>query len=161
MNEKTRSKATAALQLRFQGFTYERIGRALQISRQRAQQLLSPPAEVRFLVLKRADGNCESCGVFVGQAGHVHHRNSTESICDSYQDTGNLQLLCLGCHRMAHGLHGYRRSSSDISNELRRRGIRHAEIAKKAGVTSSTVSEWLHGKHGSRRVAAVVQEMLK
>lgn len=90
-----------ALKLRLDGFTYTQIGKTMGISRQRAQQLLSPPRAVRALVVERAQGKCEDCGIHVSRSGHVHHIEAQHG--DVFDAVNNLQLLCPSCHRLAHG----------------------------------------------------------
>jgi hypothetical protein len=92
-----------AMVLRLKGLTYRQIGEALGISRQRAQQLTSAPTAVRNLVVKRTKGQCERCGLVVGNSGHIHHRGTDLETAESYNDVANLQLLCGGCHTRIHG----------------------------------------------------------
>ena len=89
-----------ALKWRLQGLTYHQVGVEMEISRQRVQQLLSPPKGVRTIVVTRAKGCCQDCGLGVGDSGHVHHRSSTNG--DTYDDIDNLELLCVSCHAVAH-----------------------------------------------------------
>ncbi len=95
--------ASKALALRLRGLSYTDIGRTLGISRQRAQQITSPPTPIRRAVVARAKGRCESCDVPVGSSGPVHHRGADDLTPDEYSDLENLQLLCLVCHAKAHG----------------------------------------------------------
>lgn len=95
-------KRTHALALRLEGLTYQEIGASLGISRQRVQQLTSPPKEIRHLVVERAGGRCQICGLTVLQSGHVHHVRATAGYAENYNDLPNLQLLCRSCHRAAH-----------------------------------------------------------
>lgn len=90
-----------ALELRLKGLTYAEIGKALVLSRQRAQQLTCPPPAIQSAVASRANWQCESCGVPIRQ-GHVHHKEAKGMTPDSYQDLANLQYLCPSCHREAH-----------------------------------------------------------
>ena len=87
------------LQMRLQGMTYTMIGKEAGISRQRVQQILSPPSEIRKIIVSKAKGRCQRCGIIVGNAGHVHH-NGDE--VDTYNDIPNLELLCISCHRKSH-----------------------------------------------------------
>ena len=89
-----------ALRLRLEGWTYQMIGDKLGISRQRAQQITSPRPHIRRIIVEKARGECESCGIYVGKSGHVHHKDGNG---DDYNDIENLQLLCLACHRVKHG----------------------------------------------------------
>ena len=92
-----------ALQGRLQGLTYQAIATTMKLSRQRVQQLVSPPLAIRQLVQSRAHGCCEHCGIVTGRAGHIHHRQATGLMPDQFNDLENLQLLCARCHREAHG----------------------------------------------------------
>lgn len=96
------SPRPAALRLRLDGATYADIGAALGVSRQRAQQLLSPPGAIRAVVVARASGLCQRCARRVDDSGHVHHRAAVGLEPDAYGDLDNLELLCLPCHRSAH-----------------------------------------------------------
>jgi len=91
----------AMLIMRLDGYTYQEIANKAGVSRQRVQQLLSPPQVIRNIAYKRASGRCQSCGVLVGKSGHVHHMGSNGGEED-YNDVDNLQLLCLSCHRKIH-----------------------------------------------------------
>ena len=91
-----------ALALRLSGLSYQQIGTQLGISRQRVQQLVSPPPSVRRYVVHRAEGRCQQCSVMVGTSGHVHHRDSRGTTENNFNDLSNLQLLCITCHRTAH-----------------------------------------------------------
>lgn len=88
------------LALRLEGETYEAIGLKAHISRQRVQQLLSPPKSVREKIIKRYVGRCAVCRIRTGRSGHVHHIGSKDG--DEYNDLANLELLCLSCHRIKH-----------------------------------------------------------
>ena len=94
-----------ALRMRLDGYTYGEIGVQLGISRQRAQQLISPSADIRDAVIHRANGRCQGCGLRVNKMGHVHHKATTGMGCDAYHDVDNLELLCIGCHREKHSSH--------------------------------------------------------
>src|SRR3972149_3861748 len=87
------------LKLRLDGCTYQSIADKAGISRQRVQQLLSPPKAIRDIVCSRADGRCQRCDVQVGKSGHVHHTGNAR---ENYNDLDNLQLLCVSCHKAAH-----------------------------------------------------------
>jgi hypothetical protein len=91
-----------ALEMRLEGRTYLEIGRELRVSRQRAQQILEPPAVIRAAVVDRDGGLCRGCGLIVGKSGHIHHRGSTGLAPETYQDLANLILLCISCHRGEH-----------------------------------------------------------
>ena len=95
------NKRQEILEKRLDGMTYEAIGKSMNLSRQRVQQLISPPKEIRDLVVNRASGRCEKCGILVGRSGHCHHIGN---LIEDYNDTDNLQLLCISCHHKAHHL---------------------------------------------------------
>ena len=84
--------------LRLDGMSYAQIGKIINLSRQRVQQLISPSPEIKKCVLTRANGKCESCGVIVGKAGHIHHKTNGKD----FNDVANLLLLCISCHRTIH-----------------------------------------------------------
>ena len=96
------SRRAKALQLRLQGFTYQAIGSHLGVSRQRIQQLLSPPKPIRDLVIRRAKEKCERCGVRCRGYGNVHHKNVEQELEEQFNDLDNLQWLCLPCHKFVH-----------------------------------------------------------
>jgi hypothetical protein len=98
MSEKIK-KQEIILNLRFAGLTYQQIGANLHISRQRVHQLIAPPKRVRDKIVRLAGGQCHNCGIQVNGSGHVHHISCQG---ENYNDIGNLQLLCLSCHRKAH-----------------------------------------------------------
>lgn len=85
--------------MKLSGRTYTVIGKELGISRQRAQQLISPPRPIRNLIVARAGGLCQHCEAPIGRAGHVHHTGNNG---EDYNDVANLILLCPGCHMHAH-----------------------------------------------------------
>ena len=88
------------LQLRLEGMTYQAIATEVGVSRQRIQQLLSPPTSIREFVVNKFSGRCNRCGIIVGLSGHVHHKGDLNE--ESYSDINSLELLCLGCHRKTH-----------------------------------------------------------
>ncbi len=96
------SKRKEALLLRLQGLPYSAVGERLGISRQRAQQLVSPPRAIRREVVLRADGRCADCHLIVGKSGHVHHKASVGAVENNFNDLSNLVLLCPSCHFDAH-----------------------------------------------------------
>lgn len=85
--------------MRLAGFTYAQIAKKVGISRQRVQQLLSPPKAIRDYVVRKYNGLCQDCGLIVGKSGHVHHQNGNS---EDYNDIENLILLCISCHRKRH-----------------------------------------------------------
>ena len=86
--------------MRLDGATYRQIGEEFGVSRQRAQQILSPPASIRRYIVKKYNGRCNGCGIIVEKSGHVHHVNTDNG--ENYEDIDNLQLLCISCHRGKH-----------------------------------------------------------
>lgn len=86
-------------ELKLDGYTYEYIGEKAGVSRQRIQQILSPPKEIRDYITKKYDGRCSECGLIVNKSGHVHHNKGNG---ENYNDIENLELLCIGCHRKRH-----------------------------------------------------------
>ncbi|MBT9132816.1 MAG: hypothetical protein DDT33_01345 [Firmicutes bacterium] len=89
------------LKLRLSGWTYRDIAGKAGISQQRVQQILSPPPGIRNQVIEAAGGICQTCGIWVGQSGHVHHIEAAEF--ETYNHIPSLRLLCPSCHRKAHG----------------------------------------------------------
>lgn len=134
-----------ALELKLRGLSYAEVGIELNRSRQRIQQLLSPPNYIRSLIFEKAGGKCEVCGIFVGKNGHIHHKGTP---MEDYNDVKNLSLLCPACHRHAHRIHEHRermtKKERSVSGELikgtverniqirsmKAQGIRTFEIAK-------------------------------
>jgi 5-methylcytosine-specific restriction endonuclease McrA len=55
---------------------------------------------VRGQVVARAEGCCERCGAYVGDAGHAHHRIPRSR--GGRWTVRNIQLVCPGCHVEAH-----------------------------------------------------------
>jgi DNA-binding transcriptional regulator YiaG len=92
------------MQLRLAGLSYAKIAKRAGISPQRVQQILSPPPAVMRFVRDRAQQICESCGLDIHDAGHVHHKGCKGLQADTYQDIENLQYLCVSCHTIAHSI---------------------------------------------------------
>jgi hypothetical protein len=92
----------AALDLRLAGRSYADIGSAIGVTRQRAQQILSPSREVVDTVIAREGGRCEGCAVPAGRSGHIHHRRADGMTPETYNAEPNLTLLCIPCHQHAH-----------------------------------------------------------
>jgi 5-methylcytosine-specific restriction endonuclease McrA len=55
---------------------------------------------VRADVVKRANGCCERCGLYCGDAGHAHHRIPRSR--GGQWTVENIQYVCPGCHLEAH-----------------------------------------------------------
>jgi len=94
------SRNKEMLELLLDGKTYQQIGDQFNVSRQRVQQILSPPKYIRDIVIRRDGERCSLCGIIVGQSGHIHHKDTTNG--ENYEDIENLQLLCISCHRKKH-----------------------------------------------------------
>jgi len=88
--------------MRLDGYTYLQIAIHFGVSRQRTQQVLSPPPKIKKLIQERYNYKCRDCGLLVGLAGHIHHENSD---METYESDDNLYLLCISCHRKRHALH--------------------------------------------------------
>ena len=90
------------LELRLNGHTYASIAKLAGVSRQRIHAQLSPSRQIRDYVNHKFGGACNRCGLWVGKSGHVHH--FLDAYQDEYNEIDNLELLCLSCHRKAHGM---------------------------------------------------------
>lgn len=88
------------LALRLSGHSYQYIADQSGVSRQRIQQILSPPIYIRNYVVDKFKGLCDDCGIYLGSAGHVHYDGANGE--EDYNDRENLRLLCISCHRKAH-----------------------------------------------------------
>ena len=99
-----RTKATIdkreMLKLRLEGRTYQYIANKSGITRQRIQQILSPPPSIRKYIVEKYASLCADCGIYVGSSGHVHHNGINGE--DDFEDKENLRLLCISCHRRKH-----------------------------------------------------------
>lgn len=95
-----RERNHIALLMRLEGYSYKYIGQKLGISRQRVQKIISPPRELRNLLVERMSGKCQECGLYVGKSGHIHHSGNNGE--ENYNSTENLEFLCLSCHRKKH-----------------------------------------------------------
>ena len=96
------------------GLTYAEIAKALNVSRQRAAYMILAPKSVRDMMRAKADGKCERCGIEI-RNGAVHHKNSTGTMQDDYNDVKNLQYLCHGCHSSVHHLKRIRQREYCVS----------------------------------------------
>jgi DNA-directed RNA polymerase subunit RPC12/RpoP len=95
------SRRQAVIAMRLEGRTYQEIGDIMGVSRQRVEQLASPPVDTLEELISRSGAKCQDCGIFVGKSGHAHHKGKSE---DSYADISQLIYLCISCHRRAHAL---------------------------------------------------------
>ena len=87
------------LGLKLEGRTYQYIANKAGVSRQCIQQIISPPPYIRRYIVKKYNGFCLNCGIYVGSNGHIHHKGTEE---EDYEDRENLVLLCPSCHRKEH-----------------------------------------------------------
>jgi len=145
-----------ALMMKLEGKSYAQVGKELGISRQRVQQLLRPPTNVWKLVYNRANGKCESCGIIVGYSGHVHHKANNG---ENYQDTDQLELLCVSCHRKAHTPFTQREieiisalpdgvTRNRKIMELDRLGLSNARIGRQFGLSRERVRQIIKRNKG-------------
>lgn len=147
-----------ALRMRLEGQTFKAISEQLGISRQRVQQLLSPPRDVRDRIVIAAQGHCATCNLFVGSSGHVHHQQARGLDQEDYNDYPNLVLLCSSCHRRAHkaapaekiGPARPAATGATIREFRDRFSLNQAQFAKLMGVTQTAVSRW---ESSDRRIA--------
>ena len=102
------------IQLRLDGYSYAEIATRTGLSRQRIQQIVSPPPYVRQLIVAKFAGLCARCGLIVGKSGHVHHKDGAQ---EDFNDVDNLELLCRGCHRRAHAGTGDERITRRLKTE--------------------------------------------
>ena len=94
---------TRALALRLDGQSCITIARTLGLSRQRVQQMLTPPAAIRDHVIRAAKGRCAGCGIICGRHGQTHDTRTTGTMaCDEYDDLAVLEWRCASCHRGVH-----------------------------------------------------------
>lgn len=91
---------------RLEGWSYGQIAKEAHVSRQRVQQVLSPPKEIRAFVAKRADYHCQQCHAELQLGGHVHHANGNATTEEEYEKVDELIYLCMPCHRNIHGIQG-------------------------------------------------------
>lgn len=161
-------KAQEALKLRLDGKTFAEIGAALGISRQRAQQLTSPPTGVRLFVAKRAEGKCEHCQIPIRAAsGHVHHKLANGQERFLYNDSANLEYLCPSCHRVAHfvprpAMESPRTMEAMEIREWRQeRKLSQRRLAQLLGVASDTVARWERGEQAPAPYLCLALETLE
>lgn len=158
-----------ALKLKLEGHTYKAIGKELGVSRQRIQQMIAPPKEIRNYVVKRDHDTCHECSIWVGKSGHVHHIGSTT--VEDFNDLDNLVLLCLSCHRHIH-LGTPQSTPRDFSypNGIRilphLRTIRldhrmtQQELANHSGVSRETIAKMENGHSAQVRTIKALAEAL-
>ena len=96
---KSRSEVAEKMaRLKRQGLTYAEIGELYRMSRQRVQQVVSPPPEIANEVRKRANSRCENCKLEL-QDGDIHHKDWNVPEPNSLD---NLSYLCVACHMLVH-----------------------------------------------------------
>jgi len=84
--------------LKRQGLTYAEIGELYHMSRQRVQQIVSPPPEIANEVRRRSNSKCENCKIEL-QDGDIHHKSWDVAQPNALE---NLQYLCVACHMLLH-----------------------------------------------------------
>ena len=144
------------LMLRLSGQTYQAIADQAGISRQRVQQILSPPRVIRDIIVKKYGGRCALCGVEIGISGHVHHKGGNGE--DNYQDIDNLLLLCTSCHILQHSKQPSQKTiakratnhSANVKYMREKLDLERAELAEILGVDTSTVGRWERGDQRPR-----------
>lgn len=109
------------ISMRLEGMTYSAISKKLGISRQRVEQIASPPTDILAALRERAGGRCEICGLYIGKAGHAHHKGKDS---ETYEDINELQYLCISCHRRCHNgkRYGKREHRKLVAKIIKRRG---------------------------------------
>lgn len=112
------------------GLTYMEIARRFGVSRQRVQQIVSPPKYIVQVVSRRAKGRCENCGIIIRTGGQLHHVNNDDANLDNVDDVGNIEYLCLSCHRMRHYLKGggWREGQKSISLDITSEQVRELKV---------------------------------
>jgi len=168
---------------RREGQTYAKIAAAAGVSRQRIQQMLSPPPVIQNLIIGRQEGKCKDCGIDSWRGGHIHHIAIDHEDIEDYGDIDNLVLLCPGCHRRRHALppevkeqrardrrlddaQAKANLQSDIQELLataRAGNWSDTAIGEELGVTGVTVWRWRNGQRTvptAPVVKRVLQEML-
>lgn len=131
---------------RIEGYTYEAIAKEAGVSRQRIQQLLAPPKEIRDYIITKYRGLCFDCGLIVNKSGHVHHENSD---AEDFNDIDNLVLLCKSCHRKRHHFGPPRRefmNKEDILGLRKKLRLTQKEFAGRLKVDAITISRWERGE---------------
>ena len=134
------------LRLRLEGHTYQYIANNTGLTRQRIQQILSPPRAIRDYMIKKYSGLCVDCGILVGKSGHVHHENMDSE--EKYDDIDNLVLLCCSCHRTRHRIHHdvnshtiVARKTTDYRNRIEGAGEQRIDSIKRC-VCKRCEYEW-------------------
>lgn len=146
-----------ALALKLQGYSYGAIAAEFGISRQRVQQIVSPPKEVRNRIVQQANGYCQKCGIWTGRSGHVHHKGS--ETMEDFNDIDNLQLLCPSCHRLTH-VRNTAMKAPRLKEIRVSRFLTQEELAEKAGVSNITISHIETGRNTLIRTIRRLAESL-
>lgn len=96
-HEKSLPRKQQVTALIVSGKTYQQIATELGITRQRVQQLNKPDPAIIKELRKRANGECENCGMPL-VSGQIHHVSEKIPV-DTYHGLPNLKYLCIPCHR--------------------------------------------------------------
>jgi general stress protein YciG len=91
------TSAQRAIHMRLHNFSYADIANMLNVSRQRAQQLVKPNRDAYLAVQARAGFKCEQCRKPV-RFGHVHHILQNRPTVETFNDPTNIAYLCISCH---------------------------------------------------------------
>lgn len=148
LGQKQRERRDAAIAMKVNGKTYREIAVVLGVSRQRVQQIIAPPAQVRHLIFLRCGDICESCGKKAsGKDAHLHH---VARIAD-YNAASNLAHLCNACHRHAHG--GFRAPKilplpERLCEDC---GASYSPVMRKQTACSKSCSERIHSRFFYRK----------
>ncbi len=78
------------------------VARELGVSIGRIQQVVNPSSQVRRYIRKKANGKCQNCGLAISYLGQIHDPQGRCAELDGYDEVGDLILLCVYCHRLAH-----------------------------------------------------------
>ena len=146
------------IEMKLEGATYAEIAKIAGISRQRIQQLISPPKAIREYVVNKCGGKCVACGILTGRSGHIHHEGGNGD--GDYNDIDNLLLLCPSCHRMRH--YGFKlediakghinRSDYGVKELRSQLGLTQKEFAGRLGLDATSISRWERGKQRPKAV---------
>ena len=98
-----------ARSLKTAGKTYQEIGIALGISRQRVQQLVRPTAKEREQIITKCGNKCFICGK-ENERLDIHHLD---------YKTNEAIVLCISCHRKEHGMEDGRTSILTTAARIR------------------------------------------
>jgi len=142
----------------FGRLSYTEIAQKYGISRQRIQQLLSPPSAIRKYIYNKHNDRCVDCGKYVGKSGHIHHTQLDKNGAN-YQDIDNLILLCNGCYKKRHGIPLItKRFSCSFCKNIYEKSLgaelRRSLLMNKSGLhfcSRTCQGKWLALNHGFKR----------